>query len=520
MYKGKFEQNQNSGAPRASRIQPAAENTPAEQPRSNVEPKVEPRTGAEPRVEPRSDRVPQRNPRRKPQKGIQLQLHATKGAYIFYGIYVGLALLFFIGVAIAMGALKDWLVTYQAAQPETKSQQVFQQLFSDPDWSEIYAIANPDNTNPEIKQAYADYMAEQVGDDELTFIETAAGLSGDKKYYVLHGKKVISTFSLTADDKDAEIPDWRLGDVEVYFYCNRSFNIQVLPGCTVTVNGKTLDDSHIIRKVATKAEAYLPSGTQGFRLVEYRVSGLYSVPEVTVADKSGNSVEVTFDEQTGVFAQVLPEAPAIAQDEYDVVLGAAKAYTEFMVKGGTAGLRKYFDTSSKIYSTITGGMIIRQSYTGYEYQPEEITEYYKYRDGLFSARIKLITEVTSKYGVKNFEVDSTFIYSKVNGKWVVHDMLNMALQEQVEEVRLTFKDDQGNVISSELVSADTKTLTVPTIKTPEGQEFLGWYEEVIDAQGNTSLTPYFTNVTNGQVTVTDSLHAMVLVPYFEAKEAA
>lgn len=522
MYKGKFEENQTPATPPTAGTPAPQQETEGMMPQRRTAPQDAEQHPVRRTADAQRPAPQRRNaPKRKKTMYRIGNMTCTKGSLIFYGIYLALVLIFFIGIAIAMGALKDWLVSFQAAQPEAKSQQVFRQLFADPDWDELYTLARPDETQSDAKDVYAAYMEAQIGDDKLSYIETSAGLSGGKKYFVLHGKKVVATFTLTADDPKAQVPNWQLGSVEVFFSRNLSYNIITLPDQIVTVNGKELDDSYIIRVTSTTAEKYLPKGEQGFRLVEYKIDGLMAKPEVVVTGKDGNAAEMTFDEVSGTFAQVLPEAPSIAQDEYDVVLGAAKAYTEFMIVGGTTGLRKYFNSSSDIYKTITGGMIIRQDYYNYKFNEEVVTDYYKYRDGLFSANILLVTEVNNKYGVKKFEVDCTFIYQKVNGKWVVYDMLNVKIQEKVEEVRLTFKDAEGNVLSSELVKSNITSLKLPAITAPAGQVFDGWYEQTLDDQGNvSSLKKQFVPDASGNVSLVgaDPLHPMVLVPQFKEAE--
>lgn len=492
MYKGKYEQNQTPAAPKAAKI-PTQETQPT------------------PSETPVAHPAPQRRsaPQRKRRK------RTTKGTYIFYGVYLSVILIFFIVIGIAMGALKSWLVSFQAAQPEVKSQQIFTELFADPDWAQIYTLANPNDSSADSKSAYAAYMEDLIGDDKLTFIETSAGLSGDKKYIICHGNQGIATFTLTADNKDADVPDWKLGTVEVFFSRYLSYDIIALPGNTVTVNGTVLDESHIIRTVSTKAEEYLPEGFHGYQLLTYRITDLKAAPQVVVTDAAGQSVEMIYDEAAGTYTQVMAESPAISDDKYDVVLAAAKAYSEYMI-AGSYGLTKYFDTNSQIYKTITSGMVIRQSYSSYKFDEETISDYYLYSDDLFSAKINLVTEVTRKDGsVKEFEVDSTFIFDKSSGNWIVHDMVNLDIQEQVTMVRLTYKDADGNVLSSELVDANSNRLTPPAVTVPEGKTFAGWYEETTDKQGNTTLTLRFQPDANGNVSLGETLDPMVLVPRFE-----
>ena len=523
MYKGKYEQNQTPEVPNATRVNMPQEgmNVPTPRPAPQGEHRTTPRPAHQGERPTAPRPTTQRNPNRRPPVKPILFGGLSKGSYIFYGIYLAIVLIFFIGVAIGMGVLKDWLVNYQAAQPEEASQQIFTDLFSDPDWAEIYQLAKPDNKNDRATAAFVEHMNKQVGNDKLSYVQTSGG-TDVMKYFVLHGRQVVAAFSMRPDDKNAEVTQWKFDSVEVYFNwsCNLCYNIVVLPGYTVTVNGKTLSDDDVVRYVTTKAEEYLPKGAQGFRMLEYQVTGLEEKPEVTVADKNGNPVEITFDEATKTYTQVMPNAPTISQAEYDVVLAATKAYAQYVIAGGTTELRKYFDSSSEIYKTITGGMIIRQKFTKYVYGQEEITEYYRYSDTLFSARIKLITTVTSaQYGDKDMEVDSTFIFDKSSGKWVVHNMLNISIQEQVEEIRAIFKDADGNVLSSLMVNADTKILAAPAITAPEGKVFVGWQEQIIDDQGNIGvIETIYTPDAIGDISLAsrkEPLKPVVLVPKFE-----
>ena len=513
MYKGKYEQKQPAAAAKppkvsASKVQPAsAEETKHPAP---VAEKPRPAPAAKTSQPAPQGKAPAQRKRKK---------RTTKGTYIFYGILLTLILVFFIVIAVAMGALKDWLINFQAAQPDTASKQVFSELFADPDWAELYDLANPDTNCDDSKAACVKYMEHLIGDKKLAFSEDAGGLSGKKYivYYVQDSETGvgIATFTLTADNMDAEVPNWRFGELEVFFKPNLSYNIITLPGCTVTADGKALDESHIIRAVSTKAEAYLPEGIHGYQLQEMRITGLEKRPEIIVTDAQGQPVEMTYDPETKTYTQVMPELPTISDEEYDLVLATTKAYSEYMITGKN-NLPKYFDKSSKIYKTITGGMIIRQGYSSYKFDKETITDYYRYSDDLFSARINLVTQVTRPNGtIKEFEVDSTLFFERSAGKWRVRDMVNVDTQEQTTIVRLTFKDDQGNILSSELVDANTKNLTTPAITAPDGKTFIGWYEETIDELGGISLAKRFSPDADGNVHLTDALTSMILVPQYE-----
>ena len=145
---------------------------------------------------------------------------------------------------------------------------------------------------------------------------------------------------------------------------------------------------------------------------------------------------------------------------------------------------------------------------------------------MFSAKIKLDCTVIRKADGYNklFTVDSTYIFEYTGGKWMVYDLLNVEIQEQIEEIRLTFKDADGNVLSTEFVSSSVKFLTTPTVEAPQGKVLDGWYVQTFDEEGGEHLDKMFVPDANGTVNLsgnTETLKSMVLVPLFvDAAEGA
>ena len=76
------------------------------------------------------------------------------GGVIFYTLYFLFIFLFFVAVYFGLNWLQGWLVDYEGAQPTTKSKEVFQQLFDDPDWGALYDAAGIADTEYEGKEAF------------------------------------------------------------------------------------------------------------------------------------------------------------------------------------------------------------------------------------------------------------------------------------------------------------------------------------------------------------------------------
>lgn len=442
------------------------------------------------------------------------------GGVIFYTLYFMFILVFFVATFFGLQWLQGWLADYEAAQPTTKSQEVFDQLFSHPDWGALYDAAGIEDTPYEGKEQFVSYMENKVGDSTLTFKETSAGLSGDKKYLVFLGDEKIASFTLSGQTAAiTDIPDWELGGVELLFDRNETFYIQNVDGHTVYVNDVPLDDSHVIQIATTvAAEKYLPIGVSGVSMCTQQISDLLVAPVVTVFDESGNPMEVSYDEESHTFTE-RTKANTIPDGEKEAALNTAKTYCLFMIKqADRSDIAKYFDTSSDIYSVITNlGRLWVQDNNGYRFTKEEVSDYARYSDDLFSVRVALILNITRTDGTtKDYDYDQTLFFRKQDtGKWLAYEATNVDVNAPVGKVRLTFMNGD-TVLSSEFVKTDATELDTPLVSAPEGKVFIGWYR--IDKYENgTTYTMVFDPDENGHVTIPNgtTLEPMTLYALFE-----
>ena len=530
MYQGKFDSKNKKTAVDVSQLVAQRNSAPSqEQPQRQPVRENLPRTNPARTQQPtRQQNVRQSQPTRQPsgnrppvtqtvpekhRKGPRL------GGVIFYTLYFMFILVFFVATFFGLQWLQGWLADYQAAQPTTKSQEVFDQLFSHPDWGALYDAAGIEDTPYEGKEQFVAYMENKVGDSQLTFKETSAGLSGDKKYFVLLGDEKIASFTLSGQTAAiTDIPDWELGSVELFFDRSETFYIQNVDGHTVEVNGVPLDDSHVIQIATTAAAERLPIGVTGTSTCTQEISDLMAVPTVTIFDKSGKSMEVSYDAETHTFTEQT-EANTISDSEREAALNAAKTNCLFMIeKASKADIAKYFDTSSDVYSVIVNlGNLWVQDNNGYRFTKEEVSDYARYSDDLFSAHVVLNLNVTRKDGTtKDFGYDQTLFFRKQDtGKWLVYDATNADVNAPVGKVRLTFMNGD-TVLSSEFVKTDATELDTPLVSAPEGKVFIGWYR--IDKYDNgTTYTMAFDPDENGHVTIPNgtTLEPMTLYALFE-----
>ena len=458
------------------------------------------------------------------------------GGLIFYTLYFLFILVFFVAVFFGMQWLNGWLIDYQAAQPDVKAEQVYQQLFANPDWENLYVASGAQDSPFEGKEQFVDYMNAKVDAANLTYLETSAGLSNDKKYVVRNGSEKIATFTLKDHNQkeagntgllSAEIPDWQLGGVELFFEREGTYRIEKMESHRALLNGVEVSDDYTIQIATTKADSYLPLGTTGVRKCLQEINGLMAKPTVEIYDAMGNPMEVTYDETTQTFTEGTV-SQTIGVEEKTAALGAAESYCKWMIEELTdrATLAKYYEPTSEAYKRIAklGHYDLwAQDNNGFEFLNEEVTNYVRYSDTLFSCRVTLEMKVNVKIdgSVKTIPYAQSLFFTKDSGSWLCYDSTNEDVSQPVGKVRLTFMQGQTQLVS-DFFDTNSKQIITPLITPPQGQVFAGWVREDVNDQGQKVLTLVFQPDSSGTVDIPEgtTLTPMTLYAHFEDANAA
>lgn len=451
----------------------------------------------------------QKQPRQAPRKKEKKQKRpATVGTVLFYCLYALGILGCAMGIFYGMGKLEDWLIRFEASQPDTVSQEFFLELFEDPDWAALYERCGLEGTEFEGEAAYVRYMEQKVGDQKLTYSMTSAGLSGGQKYIVRLGDEKVATFTIKNHaEGDLAIPDWKLETVELTEYPRlRTVTVVTQPGRTVSVNGIPLDESYVVKTVSSAVEEYLPEGIHGPSATTLYADGFLVEPEVLVIDPEGNLLETAYDPATGTYTEGSPAQSfaQIPETEKAALKEATEAYGKAMIGANKAAWKKLFVKDTEIYKNLNR-LIANDSffkgYTSFGFTEAVISEYCRYSDTFFSAKIQVtLNTYRSDGSVKAFDIDSTIFMTQEKGTWLVQNITNENVHETTTLVRLTWTLD-GQVLKTEMVDASINSLTPPAVTAPEGKEFMGWFQESRDPNGDTTLSLVFAPTQSGVVTL-------------------
>ena len=394
---------------------------------------------------------------------------------------------FLLTVKWGYGKLINWVERIEAAdaQPNIRRDEVFQDLFADPDWEALYALAGEEDTAYEGAAAYAAFMEKLVGDNELTFVETSAGLSGGKKFIVKSDGTKVAEFTLKNFNPDDEHnPDWQLDQVFLFYTRQESLTIFTIPGHTVYINGVPLDaQAHLIATTHMLVEEYLPEDLHGYRDMTLRLEGLLVQPEVTIQDENGAFMEVVYDPTLNLYTEVLAEPDSITADQETIVIGAAQAYGKYMINAKNPQLTDFYDKNGQAYQDIIAfqDRWTVQNYKSFDFADISVSKYYQYSETYFSARVSMTLNVTRNDGsIKPFSLETTFfVRQSAEGKWLVETMTNVDVQVAIQMVQLVYMNG-SKVVDTQWVEADTNMITLPEITVPNGKELLGWYTKTVD----------------------------------------
>ena len=442
---------------------------------------------------------------------------------VFYSFYFLLILAFCAGTFFFHNFLVDWLIQFEAAQPTVKSQEVFTELFADPDWQKLYDLSGMEDTAYEGKDAFVTYMETQVGETPLTFAETSAGLSGDHKYLVRMGDRTLGYFTLTNHaDKEEPIPDWQLGEVQLHVNRRESVTVQKLEGHTVYINGKALFDTDTVQIVSTMAEKYLPGGVSTVRLHRQQVEGLLVAPEVTILDENGDPCEVVYDEATGIYMEQLPDGEEIPEELARRAIEAGEAYSYFMVERKTNLFAKYFVTGTDTYRAIIGMDRWQQTSKSAAITGQEVSDYVRYSEDLYSVRVKMTMELTrGDNSIKEYPMDATLFLENRKGEWKVIAMTNQDVNAYTSQVKLTFMNGDTLLSSVFVPEEPEESIFTPNVTAPEGQVFVGWAKKEVAEDGTVTMTLLYTCDERFRLIIPgeEKLEPVTLYALFEEAEA-
>lgn len=450
---------------------------------------------------------------------------------LFYCFYFLLILGYAVGMYVLRTYMTEQLIAFETdTQPSVKSEAVFREHFAEPDWGQFYDALAITVTEFEGKDAFLAYMQNKVGEDPLTYTlkEDSSELL---TYGIQAGDRELGYFTLAnRASEEALIPDWQLDTFRFYVTYDHGATVIKQDGHTVYVNGIPLDDRYTQEILSTTAEDYLPAGTIGIRRLQQAVTGLLVAPEVSILDENGNPCPIIYDDRTGIYAEISPEAEPLPDALANQAEKALEAYCSYMI-GQKQSLYHYFASGTDAYRSITSAPPWAENVVETVITSQSLSDYYRYTEDLFSIRMQItmrviwtdvpLAEIENDesdeekepvtYTTEVHSVDAIFFFENRQSGWKVIAMTNEDITLETCRVRLRFLYGDTELRSAFYDSAE-KEIYGPVIAPPAGQILQGW----ADSEGNL----VFTCAENGKLHIPEdfSLTPMTLYPVFTESE--
>ena len=413
-------------------------------------------------------------------------------------------------IAVSLAAIK-WSTASDSAQHSAPTgpdaDGIFAELFAQPDWEELYKLAQMQDTPFEGCRAFSAFMAEQTANKALSYKEYKAEKEDIRRYVVYCGEEKIAAWTLSAKNQ------WQLENLEFYIHRQNGVSVLVDQETTVYLNGVALDNAYTVETVQTKAEGYLPDDIHGFRSKLQRLDGLLMPPAVTAKDKDGYEIALVYDDQTCTYRQEIAK-PFMTEQQESFIRSAAIADARFAIDEINATeLAAYFDEKSDLYQMIVKCPHNIQTYikSVIDESKIEVSSFRQYTDTLFSARVKLTQKITRTYGtIKTYQLDKTYFFTlNEEGEYRVFMSTNEDAAKEEKVVRLDFIQEE--CVKAQMVSADEKYVNVPQL---DSENFAGWAIRTKLDNGDEVLTVRI--LPDG--TVLGELEPMELYPAYHTDE--
>ncbi|MBQ8397818.1 MAG: hypothetical protein IJX53_06445 [Clostridia bacterium] len=349
--------------------------------------------------------------------------------YICLIIAVALAL---IAMAWGLSQLRLILADYEDAQPKYAAEAVFQTHFADPDFAALVEAAGmPENLSPmETEAGFVAELTERYAGEETSYAATTAGADGSLRYLVKAGEQKIATFSLA---KSAEVSEYgfelyELGQIELYIRPEESVTITAPTGDAVYVNGTLLDESYLTATgIETDSCAHMPEGVSGITFCTYEAGSLLRAPAVEVKAPDGSLAPLAQDAETGAWTAEIVYNQELADQYSAQMIKVAQNYAAFVMRDAYfASFSNYFDKTTDLYQTIREvPTSFVWAHNGFDFEDVSATEFYAYNDDTFSCRIRFV-HILHRNGREDYteQFDVTFYLHRVNGEFLIYDMVN------------------------------------------------------------------------------------------------
>lgn len=330
------------------------------------------------------------------------------------------------------------LETYEAAQPEYVIEKIVKEI-ENGQAEQIFTFTSSSSRFEDADIAKENFLAHLDG-KELTFEQNAASYNAAAPSYFLYadGSRIAA---LTLRETDSyplmfilSVQSFELEEATPLLDTpDLAVTIRVPDTYSVYINGILADQRERTENTWEIPELqYAAEYVSVPQMAEYRITGLFSFPDVAVKDPYGNVASYTQSDN-------LVEVSSFAHCEMDsdlsaMVLKNAKDYSNFFSKD-LEGCRTSTKCISHLFPKDSYYLELAENYRLHDmwmysshqtptFSEEQVTEYVKYSEDFFSCRVSFQKHMQlTRTGELRTDVNDTYYYYvKIGDNYVIADM--------------------------------------------------------------------------------------------------
>ena len=332
---------------------------------------------------------------------------------------------------LIIAAIVLWTVldAYEATRPKNTAAQIFNRYFATYDFAGFLKAVEPNFASPESDDGINSAVKSHYNGMSLELLKLDSKTLGEEIYAVAADNKKIASFTLKKGAKSAKygFKYYELSGGEVFFPERQNITVTVPAGYVLKFDSITVDSKYIVEKgIKDRSCDHVLAPAVGIYYEKYTVENLFSKPAVSVYSPDGTEVTTEYDISSGAFKASVKYDDILASEHRTYCLEAARAYAKYMTNDCTMQeLSVYIDKSQPIYKKIAGvDLNWVPAHTGHSISGESASEFYRYSEDVFSCRVTLTATLSRPdYGDHNENIDVTFYFRKLNGRFLIYDIV-------------------------------------------------------------------------------------------------
>ena len=208
----------------------------------------------------------------------------ARGRLIFACVWLGIFAVSYIVWAFYLSSVTSRLAEYEALHPEHEAERVFTEYFLEADPMKFSTYDADVESKYDISGSSAKFFSDLTYGKVLSLAELAREVDGTRTYAVCADGSEFARIVLIKEKSEAYSYDvWSLSEIILTARPAYELRITAPKAAAVVLNGVLLDSGYAVSEYMLADSPCFEGNDAARVMVEYKISGLYAEPDVSVS---------------------------------------------------------------------------------------------------------------------------------------------------------------------------------------------------------------------------------------------